>query len=321
MFLLKDLKMIRILGEGSFAKVYLVSFAGLGESNMKKLYALKVMSKAQVIKSNQLTHVYNEKLVMHAIRSPFFVRLYSTFQDERHLFMVMEYVPGGELFAHMRDVAKFTISQAKFYIAEILVALEAMHSQGIVYRDLKPENILLDSSGHIKLADFGFSKRVFDSMTWTLCGTPEYLAPEIITNIGHGFEVDFWSLGVIFYEMVVGVPPFYHENQVELCRQIIHGQIGFPPFLDAITRDLIKKLLTGDREKRLGYGQGAKMICMHPFFRDINWKKMQKQMYTPPIIPVKSSEDAHPDSSCSMRTHILTTTVEPTIMDPVFDQY
>ncbi|KAI5186721.1 protein kinase X [Nematocida homosporus] len=323
MFLLKDLKMVRILGEGSFGKVFLVSFEGLSQVNMKKLYALKVMSKAQIIQRNQLSHIYNEKAVMLSMCSPFFVRLYSTFQDERYLYMVMEYVPGGELFNYMKDIVKFSIAQARFYIAEILVALDALHDLGIVYRDLKPENVLLDHTGHIKLADFGFSKRLFDPVTWTLCGTPEYLAPEIIMNIGHGFEVDFWSLGVILYEMVVGIPPFYHENQIELCRQIIHGKIGFPPYVDAVTRDLIRKLLTTDRKKRIGYKKGAKMICKHAFFRDINWTSMQMRVYTPPIIPQKQNEEFDRSAPCySIRTHIQTQMpIEPFVHGQYFDQY
>lgn len=321
MFLLKDLNMVGVLGEGSFGKVYLVSFNGLSGANMRKLYAMKIMSKTRIKESNQLLHIYSEKAVMQTVCSPFFVKLYSTFQDERYLYMVMEYVPGGELFTYMRDIAKFTIIQAKFYIAEILVALDLLHRSGIVYRDLKPENILLDACGHIKLADFGFSKRLFDPVTWTLCGTPEYLAPEIIMNIGHGFEVDFWSLGVILYEMVVGIPPFYHDNHVELCRQIIHGKVGFPPFVDPVTSDLIRKLLAIDRRKRLGYGKGAKAIFRHAFFREINWVTMQQRQYSPPIIPVKSEHDLA-DSPCnSMQAHISSISTEPAVVDQIFDYY
>ncbi|KAI5181132.1 protein kinase X [Nematocida sp. AWRm80] len=322
MFLLRDLKLVRTLGEGSFGKVLLVSFNRINNINMKRLYALKIMSKAQIIQSNQSTHVYNEKAVMLTVCSPFFVKLYSTFQDEHYLYMVMEYVPGGELFSYMREVARFSIQQTKFYIAEILVALDTLHSLGIVYRDLKPENILLDTTGHIKLADFGFSKRLYNSLTWTLCGTPEYLAPEIILNTGHGFEVDFWSLGVILYEMIVGIPPFYHENQVELCRQIIKGKIGFPAYVDIITRDLIRKLLATDRKKRLGYGKGVKMICKHAFFRDVNWASIEQRQSTPPIIPVKTQEDlVDTEMSYSIHTHILSTTTEPPVAENLFDQY
>ncbi|KAI5173032.1 protein kinase X [Nematocida sp. LUAm3] len=323
MFLLKDLKMVRILGEGSFGKVFLVSFDGLAQVNMKKLYALKVMGKAQIINSNQLSHVYNEKAVMLSTCSPFFVRLYSTFQDERYLYMVMEYVPGGELFRYMREVARFTIPQARFYIAEILVALDVLHGLGIVYRDLKPENVLLDEHGHVKLADFGFSKRLFDSLTWTLCGTPEYLAPEIIMNAGHSFEVDFWSLGVILYEMVIGIPPFYHENQVELCRQIISTKLGFPPYIDSVTRDIIQKLLTTDRRKRFGYKTGAKMIFKHAFFREISWTKVQQRLYTPPIVPVKQKENLDAQQSIySIRTQIQSQMpLDPPVYNHCFDQY
>lgn len=322
MFLLRDLKMVRVLGEGSFGKVFLVSFEGLANLKMKKLYALKVMSKAQIMHSNQLMHVYNEKSVMLTLYSSFFVRLYSTFQDERHLFMVMEYVPGGELFSYMQKIIKFTVKNARFYISEILVALSVLHGMGIIYRDLKPENVLIDERGHIKLADFGFSKRMYQSATWTLCGTPEYLAPEIVMNIGHSFEVDFWSLGVILYEMIVGHPPFYHENQVELCRLIIRGNIKFPSFVSPVCRDIIKQLLQTDRRKRLGYKKGVKMIQRHAFFHDINWGTMQSRDYVAPIIPIIPVEknEALP-LDCTIRSHMLSTANDPPIIDHIFDQY
>ncbi|KAI5159499.1 protein kinase X [Nematocida ausubeli] len=323
MFLLRDLKMVRVLGEGSFGRVFLVSFEGLAGMKVKKLYALKIMSKAQIINSNQLLHVYNEKTVMLSLYSSFFVRLYSTFQDKRYLFMVMEYVPGGELFSFMKEIIKFTVKQARFYIAEILVALETLHGLGIVYRDLKPENVLLDREGHIKLADFGFSKRLYQPLTWTLCGTPEYLAPEIVMNIGHGFEVDFWSLGVILYEMIVGYPPFYHDNQVELCRLIIRGHVKFPSFVDPVSKDLIKQLLQTDRKKRLGHKKGVKMICRHSFFREINWSIVQSRNYTPPIVPIINEENDTKDSSagCSIQSHMVGMDSDPPVMDQLFDQY
>ncbi|KAH9387066.1 protein kinase X [Nematocida major] len=322
MFLLRDLKMVRVLGEGSFGRVFLVSFEGLTNVKMKKLYALKVMSKAQVMHSNQLMHVYNEKTVMLTLYSPFFVRLYSTFQDERHLFMVMEYVPGGELFSYMKEIVKFSVKHARFYISEILMALDSLHGAGIVYRDLKPENVLLDEHGHVKLADFGFSKRMYQSTTWTLCGTPEYLAPEIVMNTGHGFEVDFWSLGVILYEMVVGSPPFYHESQVELCRLIMHGEIVFPTYVDPVSKDLIRQLLQVDKRKRLGYRRGVKMICKHPFFREINWDLVRGRSYEPPIVPPPNLNDYVKDeSNCSIRAHILNTSNDPPVTNHLFDQY
>lgn len=322
MFLLKDLKMVRVLGEGSFGRVFLVSFEGLTSVKMKKLYALKIMSKAQIIHSNQLLHVYNEKTVMLTLYSPFFVRLYSTFQDERYLFMVMEYVPGGELFSYMKEIIKFSVKHARFYISEILVALDTLHGLGIVYRDLKPENVLLDEQGHIKLADFGFSKRLYQTTTWTLCGTPEYLAPEIVMNTGHGFEVDFWSLGVILYEMIIGYPPFYHDNQVELCRLIMRGQLTFPSFVDPVSKDLMKQLLQVDRKKRLGYKKGVKMICKHAFFREVNWELVRARSYEPPIVPILGEENyPKEDAACSIRTHIMSMANDPPVLDQSFDQY
>ncbi|KAI5188985.1 protein kinase X [Nematocida minor] len=322
MFLLRDLKLVRLLGEGSFGKVFLVAFEGLASVKMKKLYALKVISKARVISNNLTSHIYNEKMTMLAVHSPFCVRLYSTFQDEKHLFLVMEYVPGGDLFFYMKEIVKFSIKRTRFYIAEILVALEGLHTLGIIYRDLKPENILLDEKGHIKLADFGSSKQLYEPITWTLCGTPEYMAPELVMNRGHGFEVDFWSLGIVLYEMIVGRPPFYHASQVELCRLILLGHIKFPASVNPVTRDLIKKLLQTDRKKRLGYKKGAKMIRNHPFFHDINWGIIQGRSYKPPIVPKSNEEDLLKNAPmCSIRSHILETTSGSPVSDHIFDQY
>lgn len=322
MFFLKDLKMVRTLGEGAIGRVFLVSFQNVSQVRIKKLYAMKVMSKAKILKNRQKTHIYNEKAVMLSLYSPFFVKLYSTFQDRRFLYMIMEYIPGGELLFYMKREGIFSPKCARFYISEILVALDLLHSQGIVYRDLKPENILLDSSGHIKIADFGFSKRIEAEITKTLCGTPEYLAPEIIQNLGHSFEVDFWSLGIILYEMIVGNPPFYNENQVELCKMIVRGELWFPPYIDGVVKDLICKLLTVDRKERLGHKGGAREIFRHPFFQNTSWVNMQQRFYTPPIVPCKPKENVQPCSYYSLQADILSTMpLDLPERDDVFSKY
>ncbi|KAK7012588.1 protein kinase A catalytic subunit, partial [Halocaridina rubra] len=176
-------------------------------------------------------------------------------RDERFLYMLFEYVCGGELFSYLRNAGKFPMTTAVFYASEIVSALEYLHSLSIVYRDLKPENLLLDRDGHLKITDFGFAKKLTDrygEKTWTLCGTPEYLAPEIIQSKGHNKAVDWWALGILIYEMLAGYPPFFDDNPFGIYEKILGGRVEWPRHLDATAKDLIKKLLTQDRTKRLG---------------------------------------------------------------------
>lgn len=165
--------------------------------------------------------------------------------------MLLEYAIGGELFSYLRRAGRFGSNMAKFYAAEIVLALEYLHAHNVVYRDLKPENLLLDARGHMKIADFGFAK-IVPEVTWTLCGTPEYLAPEIIQNRGHGKAADWWSLGILIFEMIAGYPPFYAEAPVAIYEKIIKGIIEFPRYFDPVARDLVCRLLNPDPCNRLG---------------------------------------------------------------------
>ncbi|XP_058719152.1 cAMP-dependent protein kinase catalytic subunit PRKX isoform X2 [Poecile atricapillus] len=195
---LEDLETLATVGTGTFGRVHLVK-----EKMGKRYFALKVMSIPDVIRLKQEQHVHNEKSVLKEVNHPFLIRLFWTNHDERFLYMLMEYVPGGELFSYLRNMGRFNNSTGLFYSTEIICAIEYLHSKEIVYRDLKPENILLDKEGHIKLTDFGFAKKLVDR-TWTLCGTPEYLAPEVIQSKGHGRAVDWWALGILIFEMLSG---------------------------------------------------------------------------------------------------------------------
>ena len=201
-----------LLDFGTFGRVYRVKIKDtvaneiLGpelSSIRTRYFALKVMSKENIIRLQQLEHVRSETMILLALRFPFIVELYSIFQDERNHYMLMEHIDGGDMFERMRCLGAFSESVAKFYAAELVLALEHMHSQQIVHRDLKPENLMIDDDGHLKVIDFGFAKVVQDR-TWTICGTPDYMAPEVVQHRGHGSAVDFWSLGVLIYEMVVG---------------------------------------------------------------------------------------------------------------------
>ncbi|KAM3836947.1 cAMP-dependent protein kinase catalytic subunit PRKX isoform 2-T2 [Vipera latastei] len=223
---LEDLETLATVGTGTFGRVHLVK-----EKAAKSYFALKVMSIPDVIRLKQEQHVHNEKSVLKEVNHPFLIRLYWTNHDERFLYMLMEYVPGGELFSYLRNMGRFNNSTGLFYSAEIICAIEYLHSKEIVYRDLKPENILLDKEGHIKLTDFGFAKKLVDR-TWTLCGTPEYLAPEVIQSKGHGRAVDWWALGILVFEMLSGFPPFFDDNPFGIYQKILAGKIDFPRHLD-----------------------------------------------------------------------------------------
>ncbi|XP_067889245.1 cAMP-dependent protein kinase catalytic subunit PRKX isoform X2 [Heterodontus francisci] len=243
---MEELETVATVGTGTFGRVLLVK-----DKKTREYCALKVMSIPDVIRLKQEQHVHNEKSILTEIHHPFLIKLYWTHHDERFLYMLMEYVPGGELFSYLRNLGRFNNSTGLFYSAEIVCAIEYLHAKDIVYRDLKPENILLDREGHIKLTDFGFAKKLVDR-TWTLCGTPEYLAPEVIQSKGHGRAVDWWALGVLMFEMLSGYPPFFDDNPFGIYQKILAGKLDFPRHLDFYVKDLIKKLLVIDRTRRLG---------------------------------------------------------------------
>jgi serine/threonine protein kinase len=272
-------------------------------------FALKILKKAEVIYLKQVEHVKTEKKILEEISHPFIVNLVGAFQDAKNLYLMMEYIVGGEFFSHLRKAGRFPNETSKFYSGQIVLVFEHLHSLSILYRDLKPENLLLDREGHCKVTDFGFAKKV-DYRTWTLCGTPEYLAPEIILSKGHGKAVDWWALGILMYEMLAGYPPFYDEDPLGIYQKILEGKIKFPWHFERHSKDLIKKLLTADLTKRLGNLKGgADDIKKHKwfaqnaaasvqFFDDLLVKKS-----TPPITPdVASCDDTrnfeeYPDSA------------------------
>jgi protein kinase A len=246
---------------------------------------MKVLKKHRLIELRQVEHSINERNILARLDHPFIVRLLCTFQDANNLYMIMEYVVGGELFSVLRRAQRFPNDIAKFYAAEVILALEYLHSFNIIYRDLKPENLLVDKDGHIKMTDFGFAKFV-PSTTKTLCGTPEYLAPEIIRSQDYGRAVDWYSLGVLIYEMLAGFPPFYHENNALLYEAVLEGHIRYPSHFDPKAMDLIQKLCTSDVAQRYGaMKNGAEDIKSHPWFVGVDWQKLYNRRIRPPYIP------------------------------------
>ncbi|TPX35236.1 hypothetical protein SmJEL517_g02290 [Synchytrium microbalum] len=277
---LADFELVDTLGTGTFGRVMLAKHISTGN-----FFAMKILRKTEVVRLKQVEHICSEKAILSRIHHPFIVNLYCTFQDSINLFMLLEFVPGGELFSHLRRAGRFSNDVSKFYAAEILLALETLHSQDIVYRDLKPENLLLDEKGHIKITDFGFAK-VVDDRTWTLCGTPEYLAPEIIQSKGHGRAVDWWALGILIFEMLAGYPPFFDDNPFGIYEKILANKISFPSHFDANAKDLIRHLLTLDRSKRLGNLRGgAEDVKRHKWFKGVDFDAVLHKRVTAPIVP------------------------------------
>lgn len=291
-----DFELLRVVGRGSFSKVMLVRKKDTG-----KLYAMKVLRKDELLKRNQVEHINTEKHVLQTISHPFIVRLHYSFQTHDKLYMCMDFVNGGELFYHLKRYQRFSEEIAAFYIAEIICAIEYLHKHDIIYRDLKPENILLDSDGHIRMTDLGLSKAGITSAggtapgstTSTFCGTPDYLAPEIIQTIGHGKGVDWWSCGILLYEMLTGHTPFKGKSRNDLYQDIVSGEL---PRIDSVSDaawDLLNGLLTKRPEDRLGSGEeGAEQIKTHPFFAKIDWNKVASKNMESPFKPVvKDSTD------------------------------
>jgi len=238
-----------------------------------------------VIALKQVEHVMNEKKLLEMCDHPFLLRLAATFQDENEIYMLLELALGGELFSVLREKNRFEESQARFYASCVCSAFAYMHDKKMVYRDLKPENLLFDAEGYLKVVDFGFAKLIEDR-TWTLCGTPEYLAPEIITNKGHNLAVDWWAFGILIFEMLVGQPPFCAEDPMDIYQKILRNRITYPSLMTKHAKDLIVKLLVSTPAQRLGsLKRGHRDISMHPFFKPVDFGDLVRKDIQAPYVP------------------------------------
>lgn len=278
------------LGTGSFGRVRFGTHTGT-----KQHFAIKTLRKRDVIKSHQVEHIKSEKKILQSLSNdqhPFIVNLAAAFQDPCYIYMIIEVVIGGEFFSHLRNAVKFDSRTAKFYAAQVVLIFEHLHSMDIIYRDLKPENLLIDMEGYLKITDFGFAK-IVPFKTYTLCGTPEYIAPEVLLQKGHGKGVDWWTLGILMYEMLVGDPPFLDADPIQIYQQVLQCKVRYTRSYDNDAKSLTKKLLTPDLSKRYGcLKHGASDIKTSNWFDDLNWEALLKRKLDAPIKPaVKSNTD------------------------------
>ncbi|KAG9509600.1 cGMP-dependent protein kinase, isozyme 2 forms cD4/T1/T3A/T3B, partial [Fragariocoptes setiger] len=290
---LEDIRFVTTLGNGGFGRVELVTMA----NDHSRSYALKVMKKCQIVETRQEQHILNEKRIMLESDSTFIVKLYRTFKDRKYLYMLMEPCLGGELWTILRDRGSFDEQTTKFYTACVVEAFAYLHSRHIIYRDLKPENMLLDEYGYIKLTDFGFAKRLLPpgSKTWTFCGTPEYVSPEIILNRGHDYSCDYWSLGVLMFELLTGSPPFTGADPMKTYNIILRGieAVDFARSISAKAANLIKKLCRDNPTERLGYQRGGiDDIKKHKWFDGFYWGGLKTRTLPAPYVPtIRSPTD------------------------------
>ncbi|CAL8361083.1 unnamed protein product [Merluccius merluccius] len=287
-------ELLRVLGKGGYGKVFQVRKVVGAASG--KIFAMKVLKKAMIVRNAKDTaHTKAERNILEEVKHPFIVDLIYAFQTGGKLYLILEYLSGGELFMQLEREGIFMEDTACFYLAEISMALGHLHQKGIIYRDLKPENIMLNSHGHVKLTDFGLCKEsIHDgTVTHTFCGTIEYMAPEILMRSGHNRAVDWWSLGALMYDMLTGAPPFTGENRKKTIDKILKCKLNLPPYLTQEARDLLKRLLKRNASSRLGAATGdATEVQAHPFFRHINWDDLLARKVEPPFKPfLQSAED------------------------------
>jgi len=285
-FGIDDFDLLKIIGKGSYGTVVQVRLKDTGD-----IFAMKVIDKKFIVEKNEIQHTISERNILSKVNHPFIMKLFFAFQTEDKLYLVLEFVNGGELYFHLQLDGNFGTDRTRFYSAEIVLALEYLHKSGIIYRDLKPENVLIDGDGHIKITDFGLSKEGligFNSRTNTFCGTPEYLAPEVLLGKEYSLAVDYWSLGTLMYEMLTGLPAFYDNDVQKMYRYKMKADIEMPDDMEDSAKDIILKFLDKNPETRL---QDPEEIKSHPYFAKIDWESLYQKSQAPPFIPnVKNKE-------------------------------
>ncbi|XP_056600920.1 ribosomal protein S6 kinase alpha-1 isoform X1 [Triplophysa dalaica] len=287
----RQFELCKVLGQGSFGKVFLVK--KITGPDGGQLYAMKVLKKA-TLKVRDRVRTKMERDILVEVNHPFIVKLHYAFQTEGKLYLILDFLRGGDLFTRLSKEVMFTEEDVKFYLAELALALDHLHGLGIIYRDLKPENILLDVEGHIKLTDFGLSKESadHDNKAYSFCGTVEYMAPEVVNRRGHTHSADWWSYGVLMFEMLTGTLPFQGKDRKETMTMILKAKLGMPQFLSLDAQSLLRNLFKRNPGNRLGAGpDGVEEIKRHSFFSTIDWNKLFRREIHPPFKPAIGRPD------------------------------
>ncbi len=277
-----DFEKIKIIGRGSFGNVYLVRHI-----STNKYYAMKVLYKTVIKQREEEDHTISERLLLAKLNFPLIIKLHYCFQDSQNLYFIMDLIQGGDLLYHLRLHRRFDDEKTRFYISEMILVLEFLHKNNIMYRDIKPENILIDTTGHIKLVDFGLSK-MFEKneKMYTICGTSFYLAPELIKGKGYNCDADWWSLGCLMYELLSGKPPPFRMERNDINTLNFDKPVEMDNSFSDDAKDLITKLLVVDPKQRLGAGKdGVEKLKQYPYFKDINWEALLELKVKPPFIP------------------------------------
>lgn len=286
----EDFELLKVLGKGAHGKVLLAE----KKTGQKGLYAMKIIKKQHIIESNQLEHTKAEKMILSYVSHPFLVSLQYAFQTDEKIYFVMEFMKGGELFQHLKRVKQFTEDQAKHIAACLVLALGHLHNKDYIYRDLKPENVLMDHNGFCKLTDFGLAKLLpVSELATTFCGTPEYLAPEVILDKGCNRPADWWSLGILVYEMIYGIPPFYSTNVQKMYKNTILNTLKFKKHTECsdAAKDFISGLLVKKHRHRLGSIADSLEVMNHAWFNDFDWSKLLNKKLDMPYKPLPSEDD------------------------------
>ncbi|CAM5999966.1 unnamed protein product, partial [Sphagnum balticum] len=276
--------LLRTIGKGSFGRVILVH-----HKKLDKFFALKVLNKEKLVRGNQVNHTINERNILYACDHPNIIRFFGSFKDSSYVYFVMKLYCNGDLYSLMKSKKSFDESQARFYAANVFLALEYLHINNVLYRDLKPENVLLSANGYLKLTDFGFAKRVkSNQLTKTMCGTPDYLSPEVLSEIPYSKSVDWWSFGVFVYELNTGKPPFSGSNQKELYAAILRGEFLIPKTFSSNLTNMCKRLIEKKVSKRLGCStrrQSDEVRDHKWFLNQVDWAALSTQQVVAPFVP------------------------------------